>query len=517
MGSGASKQRRADQPVTHTQKSAVAPVLEDRVASEEDRPADTGDVEGAEADSQVAQEEGDSGETGEAGVGDPFDPEDAAPAGPELRFVSEEEQEDLMQRYSNLVFYKADMHHQGALDIDAFCLLVQSATLDLRLGRVEAEEMFRKYARKDRVYLDSFRHVLSELLQLYSSSRRENSEPAFEWFGLYFDDPDSLPAFYNTELDCITYNKPLNYVARSPLENQDFEQVVMTDGTVSVAPISTHSHAHSHAYMHTHIYTHTHTHSHARTLSLTQVYTSFVNAFGERLFLDFKSGEWLPFPDELLQEIEDIVKDMYDDDKAEVASIAGPVEEVFLVPSTGRRYETMLEDGKRTYFDEKSGEWATIPISLEAHVPSVMKILGEMQQLMPEWRDITERIMALRQHNYNVKHTLDWKRREDKFGSELPFFQKPKELPAKSAREIDELEGTIILNRETIESQKLKILELEIALKAAQQDVHARLIATMETENKLLALATQENVLSLANKEQEMRIQSLVSASLSLS
>lgn len=57
-------------------------------------------------------------------------------------------------------------------------------------------------------------------------------------------------------------------------------------------------------------------------------------------------------------------------------------------------------------FDSSSGAWLKLPLSWELHSPSIVAVISQIQDTLPDWRDRREILAMLRQCNYDVDETI---------------------------------------------------------------------------------------------------------------
>jgi hypothetical protein len=142
--------------------------------------------------------------------------------------------ETLLVQYAAQIFIKADRGQSGYLDEEDFCMLVQSPTLNLNITSVQAKSMLQRAALScgDRITFEEFMPVMRELFLRHSQVQRERNNAGWQWFGLHFDDPASLPAYYNTVHGIMTYDRPPLFVEKK-CETQTFQQLrVKSQGKV---------------------------------------------------------------------------------------------------------------------------------------------------------------------------------------------------------------------------------------------------------------------------------------------
>ena len=303
----------------------------------------------------------------------------------DLTFVDPETQGNLMKEYCDYIFSKTDMDNDGVLMFEEFANLVFSATLHLQLTDEMAYGIFQKAMEPEMQIItkEGFIGVMRYVILRHAQVRKEEEIEGWMWFGMYFDDePESLPVYINATDLRLTYDRP-SKVAMRAVDVESFEQVVLNNGTV---------------------------------------YTTRIDESGERVYLDYETGEWVHWPDEWNQDIATIrdSEDLYGDDGEGVflgegaVDGAAPEQEEFTTPN-GTSYQALLEGGRRTLWDEEGGCWIPMPVALEIYVPRVTAALAEMEKEMPQWRDAYQRVLALRECSYNVDRALEWKRQEQRF------------------------------------------------------------------------------------------------------
>jgi hypothetical protein len=148
----------------------------------------------------------------------------------------------------------------------------------------------------------------------------------------------------------------------------------------------------------------------------TVTYTSYVDADGVRMFLDLDAGEWLVFPEEWIDkyvvvEERDGDYDFGGDDEADDSFLQDELIS-FSHHVTGQEYEAQMENGMRMLYDEELGSWVPIPICLEVFIPAVTRALYAIDQELPGWSSVDEKVLALRAQRYNAQDTVAWKMTE---------------------------------------------------------------------------------------------------------
>ena len=319
--------------------------------------------------------------------------------GQELKYLPKDEYALNLTSYCNFIFSKANASQTGKLSIYEFLALVQSPTLGLDLTDEQAHKMMSTYeseAGSAEVAEKDFVFVMTDLARLHSARLKDEGEAAWEWFVMFTDDDiDALPLYYNTERRVMTYEKPagMKYVLPEEDAQQEFE--MMTNTTTG------------------------------------EQLTTYIDAFtGVRMCLNIETGEWNEFPDDWYPEYRLETEDGfagYEEEDAWGEDV--PVDDAqvhllserptsFTHPTTGIRYDCIVQNGERQMFDDKTGGWVPIPLAIEVYMPTVADAIRKMSEEVPGWNNPMEQIMALRFHGYSVASCVAWKREEVAFSEE---------------------------------------------------------------------------------------------------
>eukprot|EP00040_Diaphanoeca_grandis_P017646 m.92413 g.92413 ORF g.92413 m.92413 type:complete len:934 (-) comp26544_c0_seq1:144-2945(-) len=84
-------------------------------------------------------------------------------------------------------------------------------------------------------------------------------------------------------------------------------------------------------------------------------------------------------------------------------------------PTTGKTHQGVQSIETATskkYLNNRIGKWMPIPASWEASQADVAKMLKEIDEVLPDWKSMTEQVLALRMCNYNVQDAMAWKYNE---------------------------------------------------------------------------------------------------------
>eukprot|EP00041_Stephanoeca_diplocostata_P034802 m.1204873 g.1204873 ORF g.1204873 m.1204873 type:complete len:1126 (+) comp24582_c0_seq2:344-3721(+) len=404
-------------------------------------------------------------------------------AGHNIKYLSRDQFAERLTAYCEYIFQKADMDEDSLLDFAEFTALVQSRTLGLNISEEGAWEMMMEYDKSHDGMALGFRdfvYVLQDLMKLHSVKLKAKGSEAWEWFVMYFDDdPNSLPLYFNTERRVMTYDKPagMDYLTAEG-DEQKFELLTHRgNGTV---------------------------------------YTTTVDSHGQRFYLDMESSDWLPFPDEWLSACVGETASGADRQgnglenswgTQDLSGRLGAGEDGqvtrFTHPITGVEYESLMEKGKRLIFDVDEGDWVPIPLTLDAYVPSVVRALATIQEEIPSWSSLQEKILALRQHGYNTKNTIMWKLREEAYDSTKDGTAKAYDVAEVAAR-LDALEQSADQSRQKTADE---VQELDHALQEATS-----MLARMETESQSIRkmYAANANTVSELTQLLETRERELV-------
>eukprot|EP00051_Salpingoeca_urceolata_P025200 m.448895 g.448895 ORF g.448895 m.448895 type:complete len:943 (+) comp20315_c14_seq55:137-2965(+) len=401
-----------------------------------------------------------------------------------VKVVDSARASELLWEYCTYIFHKADLDGDGKLDAMEFANVVQSQTLNLNVTDAEAEELMSDATdgKGDFVEFEQFVPVMKSLMGRRALRQRQANVKGWRWYVMYVDDdPDSLPVYYDTQQEAVTYDRPPGVEQRQQSETQAFEQM--------------------------------------QRISDGMLITSYVADDGGRMYLDFGTGEWLPFPNEWYDQFEVLGNDLPDggDDvwKVDIAGTEGALER-FVHPVTGEEVETSFEGGTRLFFDKEVGEWIPIPIALEKYVPSVVAGLVQLEEEFPTWRGGSEKIMALRSNSYDVRATAAWRRLEETYmavdgsiddgGQDGAFsatgLLSQQRNAEKAATEVGGELEVIALQREVddgkalLDLQKTRISALELQLEAKQltDDSASKVLLEQQTA-KIEALTAELEVL----------------------
>eukprot|EP00048_Salpingoeca_helianthica_P013128 m.196045 g.196045 ORF g.196045 m.196045 type:complete len:1328 (+) comp15460_c15_seq13:156-4139(+) len=333
----------------------------------------------------------------------------------------------VLEQYAYQIFSRMSATHVGWLTFDEFEMLMLSPTLNISVAPGEADQLFSHALRRPRtagqgaqeqgqqgqlLSYEEFVPVMRELLLRSSESalaRLQSTDPAtttllsnaahsvtatapagsrhvsqvtqlqgnseslsssWQWFGVHLEVPGALPAYFNTVYNVMTHDKPAAFVEPTS-ETQAFAQVFVP--------------------------------------SIGKVLTTCVDEAGRALVLDWDRGQWMAMPSEWAAEAEPVTDDAaWEPDLDSDTECVKDSMERFIHPGTGVEYESIMEDGRRLFFDDDSNSWQPIPVPLELHVPAVITALKKMQGKVPARASLVEQILALRYNKYDVLATIGW-------------------------------------------------------------------------------------------------------------
>eukprot|EP00039_Didymoeca_costata_P005265 m.80093 g.80093 ORF g.80093 m.80093 type:complete len:1053 (+) comp12740_c0_seq2:592-3750(+) len=381
-------------------------------------------------------------------------------AGNKLDFLPKEKFAERLETYCGYIFSKADVDGDGRLNQDEFTSIVQSKTLGLSITAQETREMMIKYDTRnggDAIETPDFVYVMVDLMQKHAKMLKAKNDKAWEWFVMYFDDdPNSLPLYYSTDKRKMTYDKPVGISYRVEFDDQQEFQTLI------------------------HV-------SEDTTLS------SFVDKNGIRFYLDPDSQQWVQFPDSWVDSFEVVSERAFEfNTETNYAKVEDNRYIRFVHPVTGQEFESQIENDKRMLYDEKSGDWIRCPVCVEKYIPEVIRGLYQLRKQLPAWTNITEKILALRDNNYNAQEAVAWKITETEYAEE---FEEP------SNTNHDPSAGpTLAASEEKLQELKEVQAELETVKKSLQKSMadsltskSERMQAVIEEEaaREMLASVTQ--------------------------
>ena len=154
------------------------------------------------------------------------------------------------------------------------------------------------------------------------------------------------------------------------------------------------------------------------------VLTTYVDeTTGQRLYVD--GDTWTPLPDSWVSDLKPMDsseahaqhsgggQDSYGEPDAPQDGPVPGSEFTFQAPGdTSRQVEGSLYQTSftyRVYYDEQTGAWEPMPLEWESRMPSVINMLNDIDEALPEWQNLHEQVLALRISNYNVRDAIGWK------------------------------------------------------------------------------------------------------------
>eukprot|EP00037_Helgoeca_nana_P037025 m.14200 g.14200 ORF g.14200 m.14200 type:complete len:1137 (+) comp8308_c0_seq1:328-3738(+) len=401
-------------------------------------------------------------------------------SGATLKFLDRDSYAERLTAYCGYIFSKADLDGDNALSIDEFAALVQSRTLDLDISDTDCGLMMKDYDQTNggvAIGFSDFVYVMTDLMRRHSQRLKIDGHAAWEWFVLYFDDdPDSLPLYFNTERLAMTYDKPAGIDFREQDQDEQVFEIMVHNGTGAV-------------------------------------YTTLVDETGQRMYLDTESGEWCPIPDDWYGEmtleadhgLDNVDFDFGPDDNANDEATRETMHERFTHPRTGVEFESMVENGKRLYFGASSGEWVLMPLMLEICVPSVAKMLQQLADAHPGWKNVREKMMALRSNRYNVEDVAMWKFKENMY-DDCGGGGDPNELLDRIRANDDTVAaGELDRVREEMSDQVRELERGVREVEAALERANAEKVVMIKNQDTIIGDADQLRA-TLAERDREVAV-----------
>eukprot|EP00049_Salpingoeca_infusionum_P005518 m.93047 g.93047 ORF g.93047 m.93047 type:complete len:957 (+) comp12995_c1_seq1:4147-7017(+) len=268
------------------------------------------------------------------------------------------------------VFKNADKDSNGFVSEPEFWAVIQSHTLNLNLSVKEFKDLKREA--KNAGWMDDprglnyekFIPLLKLLLQRVYSRVTDSSN---DWCLITNGGEEFQPIYMNKRTGETQSEPPAGFQAQ--MNQMSFEYFTLPDGTLI---------------------------------------TTYVADDGARFYVDFETNqEWLPFP----QEWESIIKPV--ESSSEEADESGmPIDDPRLSeythPTFGPMYIYLMENSRNTYLymDSESGEWHRMPLAWERSVPDVSSMLQELDNIFPEWGNVQEQLLVLRECNYDISEAI---------------------------------------------------------------------------------------------------------------
>eukprot|EP00041_Stephanoeca_diplocostata_P032194 m.1024900 g.1024900 ORF g.1024900 m.1024900 type:complete len:928 (+) comp24101_c0_seq4:175-2958(+) len=292
------------------------------------------------------------------------------------------------------IFSIADRNGDGKLDEDEFKRAFSSKTLSLNLSHNEMMRMM-ELADKNingaielREFTSLVRNLKAVLQKVYASTEMDIND----W--CYITDPKTGDMIYlNKRTGEQQRAKPKSF-KNQRVEPLEFEYVTLADGT----EISIHH-----------------------------------DEDGTRKYMDWDTGQWETVPDDWLDVIDDttdaapmrstrrqsIVGTTSLDGRASPTATPQAATDkpdggdngragVFEHPTKGLFHTFVFENTRNTrlFFDELEGKWVRMPLSWERNVEQVQTMLTEIDAVLPNWKNVNEQLLVLRECNYDVHDAI---------------------------------------------------------------------------------------------------------------
>eukprot|EP00040_Diaphanoeca_grandis_P008863 m.46673 g.46673 ORF g.46673 m.46673 type:complete len:949 (+) comp20303_c0_seq1:475-3321(+) len=298
------------------------------------------------------------------------------------------------------LFNLADADGNGVLDYREFRAAFSSSTLKLGLSENEMKRLM-KFADRSQtgvVNLEEFIHLvknlnvaLAQVLEAETSTDDRN-----DW--CHIRDPQTQQLIYmNKRTGQTKQDKPAGFES-SRVEPLEFEYFTLDDGTEIVL--------------------------HGK------------DDQGNRLYLDWELQTWASIPAQWEEQMNrrSSLTSHFSSGAAEVAGGGGGGNRrrresrkhiwgtesrdsargqtshasTFDHPTRGQLDMFMFENSRKTrlVFNEDEGQWVRMEMELERDLPEIKNMLDKIQAAVPTWKNPNERLLALRDCNYDVAETI---------------------------------------------------------------------------------------------------------------
>ena len=299
------------------------------------------------------------------------------------------------------IFEQFDTDNSGTLEYTEFAALVASNYLDLKLSGDEIKNLF-ELADEDHSGTISTAEFANSAKLLLQKVATEATTDLNDWVKL--EDPSGAKkAMYLNKRTWATQRTPPQGYNPKRVEEYVFDNLVLDDGTEV---------------------------------------TTYTKGDGVTMYMDWDTGEWREIPGELLEELWETqegerpqtgqsrrlvsAEEGVDGDDGYGGYNFGYEDEdedprigEFTHPVHGTVSTYLLENTRnsRVYFDEGTGQWARMPLSWERSIPQVQSLLLEMDNALPQWGNVNEQLMGLRECNYNLDEAVEYGRTNFGYGN----------------------------------------------------------------------------------------------------
>jgi len=274
------------------------------------------------------------------------------------------------------IFALADKDQDAKLDYNEFWEAFSSKTLNLNLSDEEMSELrdMSDTNGDGKIDFEEFKALVANLKDYIKLVYEKVASGANDWCCLKDADTGQM-MFLNKRTGKTQKSKPKHFKDER-VDELKFDHITLDDGTV----IST-----------------------------------YKDEEGKNMYMDWEAGTWVPLPEEwsrMLDATEDIIPDVQnavvnatDDDQTEEVD---PRLGTFKHPTKGT-YSTYIfsnERNTRLFFDDDEGAWVRMPLSWERNVEDVQAMLQEVHAALPDWGDVNEQLLVLRDCNYDVQDAI---------------------------------------------------------------------------------------------------------------
>lgn len=140
-------------------------------------------------------------------------------------------------------------------------------------------------------------------------------------------------------------------------------------------------------------------------------FTVYVREDKKKFYVDWEQQKWRHFPLEWERRGKFHSMDYHktsEPGNMATTPIHDPGYIEFHHPTAGKMYMWFQKEysNKLYFYQEKSGTWVPTPLSWEGQVPTIAKMVKDIQEMVPSWTDKMSIVSTLRQCNYNVDDTI---------------------------------------------------------------------------------------------------------------
>eukprot|EP00049_Salpingoeca_infusionum_P018096 m.355764 g.355764 ORF g.355764 m.355764 type:complete len:870 (+) comp17333_c0_seq1:119-2728(+) len=263
------------------------------------------------------------------------------------------------EEFCLLAFRSADKDNNGVLDTGEFWDVLTSKTLNLNLSEDEIKSI-QAQADVDDDGEISYEEFIPVFKQILNTIYQDKDEDWNDWCRIHNEQGEAV--YLNKRTGVTQYEKPANY-NEERVEIQSFDYLTLPDGTV-----------------------------------LTTYYD---DQNSQLLYMDWDTQTWQVVPDQWLKQAhgDESSTDQLEDD---------PRTGEFTHPVHGTFVTYLFENTRnyRLYYNESGGRWERMPLEWEMDVPEVSELLKELDSAFPQWQNVSEQLLVLRECDYNLTEAM---------------------------------------------------------------------------------------------------------------